>query len=90
MKYQAEVRGGMSDECLVGTGIMTDEVAASSYGLPVFVSDRDHRSFGPGDWPMPECTINLLTPKGAQPGWNREIEDWLVKGGWHLSFAGPQ
>lgn len=34
---------------VLGEGVLTDENAASSYGLPVFVRDNDGLAYGPGD-----------------------------------------
>ena len=90
MRRRVEIRTGLSDEQLVGIGVMTDEHAASSYGLAVFVSDRDGQVYGPGDHPMRRCTVCLLEEPGDEPGWNLEPERWLRVSGWHLAFPLPQ
>ena len=92
MKVNVEIRYGLADEKVAGAGMMTDEHAASSYGLPVFVSDRNGRMYGPGDEPMPKCVVMPLlgwdvgTPEGLADcvRERREVAAWLRAGGWCL------
>ena len=90
MKRKVAIRTGISDEHLVGTGVMTDEHATASYGLAVFVSDRHGQVYGPGDHPMGVCQVYLLDEPGDEPGWNLEVERWLRTSGWHMAFPLPQ
>lgn len=99
MHYRIKLRYGHNDERIAGTGIITDEHAASSYGLPVVVSDQNGRAFGPGDFDR-DISVEIID-RPPCPAWDAPDEDhreyhrqaeaisaWVRSGGWRESFSG--